>query len=695
MENTMQLQTSEKQASKELFDLLSKEPLNDIINDEKKKANIQKIFEEFPDLPQSKDLAETICGSGPNDLESARRFFSNLQEIGNNHKADLMPNCKIDRPASVAANNARLYYTEQKRENSFLPHKQPYTLDESNLPTLTFGMGDNAVQVNLKEENTAARLKQLESGQSLSFNREGKILEGDQTQQDPQCTVSRNKNGQLEICDDHSLSGTWVSTKTTPNQTLQVENQDKPRGTLTLDQLKDGAYRGTLTAEQQDQLKQQEEKEANLSDVNGDRQKSAKREPSRDKFRDEDVVKYMYEEWFLAGLSWCFNKTEDFLLNTIDKACDTTTNYCYKNATKAKGENPGNAQQADNNARLADALDRVGGFLQAAGNSRNTTQEAFDASKNNYRAIFDELKANLGKEEKDQQWTHFDPKDKDKDFIEKLQKDPHAAEQLDSLDQALAQKLDTMQNISRMAQAVTSIEMTEEFMQDKTSWKDKDTNALSEEHQKRSLKRQNQIMEACNTLAETTRLTAAAKYENLSEEDKKKLSPDGKTPIGKNAYVSQSINRDCNAFIDDLMQNCAKAQQQQNSNIKGGLFDVNGKKPDKTVQKAVKEIDRQVEQVVNQGASLSQNVQNEIQANTELGQKIQEGINLQDFQNAVISKERYTSSLKAEDARQVENLESKKAKNKGRKNALSQLKQRLKFGKSLNNNVYKNNANQR
>ena len=90
--------------------------------------------------------------------------------------------------------------------------------------------------------------------------------------------------------------------------------------TVSVEDYKTAEYQGkTLTIEQEKAKAEDLKKTAGMENADGEK-KRKKREASKDKFKDEDVVKYMYEDWFLGALSWLCNKIEDKTLDLIDAA---------------------------------------------------------------------------------------------------------------------------------------------------------------------------------------------------------------------------------------------------------------------------------------------------------------------------------------------------------------------------------------
>lgn len=116
-------------------------------------------------------------------------------------------------------------------------------------------------------------------------------------------------------------------------------NPNKERKTLEVgdyNALAEKVYRGTATVEEKERYnkmkKDKEKEEADFAKKDLAPHHHEKKDRD-DKFAEKDVIDYMYNEWFLAGLSWCFDKAEDLLDIALDKLIDTSQ---AKSARRAK-----------------------------------------------------------------------------------------------------------------------------------------------------------------------------------------------------------------------------------------------------------------------------------------------------------------------------------------------------------------------
>lgn len=347
--------------------------------------------------------------------------------------------------------------------------------------------------------------------------------------------------------------------KHSDTRSLKVDAlRDSPaQKNLSREELETALYRGTITAEQKALLdnKKKEEKAADVKAQPGDVQRS-NREKSNDKFKDEDVIKYMYEDWLLGGASWLFNKVEDFTLGVVDSGCDIFVESCKKRG-KLKKELEEVADKARN--RVSD----FGDIYTAVRKGRN---EAYDKKTENYTSIFDELGKVIA--DPDYKPTHnFDPS-----FIAKLRADPKAAEFIKAGEARIAGQIKTLKIVDDIALTMKSVEMTNQMMLDPKAWlnadgKPKTQAELQTELEHGSIAYQKKMMKAIAIITEDARLKAEMAYERLTGD-----KPDF------NDFVQNCINADVNKFIQDVSKQVNKAAKQQGKEVEAGNFKDRGSK---------------------------------------------------------------------------------------------------------------------
>ncbi len=413
---------------------------------------------------------------------------------------------------------------------------------------------------------------------------------------------------------DNTVANAAGQTPTTlmgaaPKGTLTVEQS---RGELTLEQLQDKAYRGALTVEELETKKNLENKK-NIADVgnqDGDKKKE-NRQPSNDKFKDEDVVKYMYEDWFLGGASWLFNTAEDYILSVVDLAAEKY----HARHERMEGE-----RKRAKSAHLKEGLDKLSDFNRATSEAITARGDEYRAKSASFKDIMDDLSANLNNP--NPQWKHFSDND---DLVKELRESPDKGESfINACGQELENRTRMLEATDKIAMMTTALEMSDEMMRLDKPWLKEDktykeTSTLLGEFNKRSGERHQSILEAVSVLSEDARLAAEISYEQL-EGDK----PDFKQ------YVQQSVDAEVNGFLGSLTRQIQAIQNLQDSEIsKQHLVTADGRstRPDSGIRKGLREIDTFINTQINKGAVYSEKLfenehsQERIEAKTGLYQE--------------------------------------------------------------------------
>lgn len=442
--------------------------------------------------------------------------------------------------------------------------------------------------------------------------------------------------------------------QSTEQNASEQMNQDL-RKTLTLEQLKEKEYRGTLTAEQQQQLKAADNKNvANVENVDGDLQKNAKREQSKDKFRDEDVIKYMYEDWFLGGASWLFNKTEDYVLGILDSSLDHISKR-YKSSSSSSADKDSSKIRA----KVADFK------MMTAANIANTKDTG--AKK---MAAFDTLLNELGAHLQDpnkplEHWK------KESDFVKNLKQNPNAQEFINQARSVLKAHVSLVTQVAGLSQMITQAEMTDKVMRKDTAWRKlklgdyKDVSKLDSEFQKKSEERKKKIIEALVKTQEDARLLAAASYDKL---------PDPKPSIEE--YTQHTINDKVNGFLTNIAKQTKNVLVQQQDAIDKNQFDVVGhnKGPGNVVKDLISKIDKEIDdRSKNGGVYKDEDAKKRISGQQSLFDLAKEE---NTDSNGNITAATYERALSNIDTQQAI-LDSQKNANNGRRESLDALKVRL------------------
>ena len=348
------------------------------------------------------------------------------------------------------------------------------------------------------------------------------------------------------------------------------------------------AYLQPLTIDQSNQLRQAEDQKkiADMNNVPGDRKRQ--NHESKDRFKDEDVIKYMYEEWLLGGASVLFNTLEDKILNLIDAATEI-----YVDRSKARTSGPSAAKTpvpAGNG--LQDAVKKSKAFCDMV--SKNLTGLSADCAekKASYDAILSDLSDNLNNPRPN--WKYFS---KDDEFVKKLQANPtKSASFLEYASKELGNRTQLIEMTGKLAMMMTSARMTEEFMSDDKAWR-RNGEYLSDDELKAQFAQktkecQKNILKAVSVISEDTRLLSEAAYDNLQGN-----KPDLKT------FTAENTSREINAFLKQLSEAAKNAVATQQKDLDDNAFDSFGaKKHDRSVARSLNNVEKLISQKISNGA---------------------------------------------------------------------------------------------
>lgn len=361
--------------------------------------------------------------------------------------------------------------------------------------------------------------------------------------------------------------------------TNEGEQQAQPRKTIVLESreaLREGQYRGTLTADQAKQLEKLEKKEAELGAMNGERAPKKAKENQHDKFKDEDVVKYMYEEWFLAGLSWCFNKAEDLVLDTVDIACQKfLERNSYSRPSKAANNNASAKVQAKA-AELGEITAR----------KFKDIDKGIEGKRKSYKEVIDELRGISSGTINPKDSKYCNPKEKENDSLFKtIQEDGPdvASKKLDGVEKVIGGNLDMLRATMKTATLLASIEATNDIDAISKMSKEKCEKFLDE----RAKQIQKEIQDALVVVQEDARLQAHIAYDE---------QPDPKPDYDE--FVRKNINETTNGFLSGITERVSQISQHQDKAIKLG----DGKNSE--VSKGIKDLHKDLKNIEKYGLKL-------------------------------------------------------------------------------------------
>lgn len=140
-----------------------------------------------------------------------------------------------------------------------------------------------------------------------------------------------------------------------------------------------------VTPEGKNPAKNPEEgkKEATVEEGEDDKSKSGSNDNTP--IKEEDIISYMYREWFLASMSWFLNKTVNLACDSVDNLCDDFKKR-YKRNEKLRDEE---------REKNRDDFSKVGKKFLLDGAQEHTSK--YKEQSSNTDAYWKDLYENLGK----------------------------------------------------------------------------------------------------------------------------------------------------------------------------------------------------------------------------------------------------------------------------------------------------------
>lgn len=126
-----------------------------------------------------------------------------------------------------------------------------------------------------------------------------------------------------------------------------------------------------------------EKNEATVEDEEEEKSKSGPHDSTP--IKEEDIISYMYREWFLASMSWVLNKTVDLACDSVDNLCDDFKKR-YKRNEKLRDEE---------REKNRDDFSKVGKTFLLDGAQEHTSK--YKEQSSNTDAYWKDLYENLGK----------------------------------------------------------------------------------------------------------------------------------------------------------------------------------------------------------------------------------------------------------------------------------------------------------
>ena len=310
---------------------------------------------------------------------------------------------------------------------------------------------------------------------------------------------------------------------------------DKPLESMTVEELNDYERRNVLTVEQKqkiDKLKK-EKNEAGLEKRDLDPHRAEKKKHS-DKFKEQDVIDYMYNEWFLAGLSWLFDKAEDLADAMLDKLIDTRNQNRARRALEAHEAKDELAKETIKKIHAFE--DGVDVRLKAHENKIAARGKSFENMITGLRDInFRRLSPSEIKELKNQ----YKPELIDK-LVKKASETNGETKVSEFLDKCVQRHQNTYKDTDRIEKVAimqVETEMIGEVMRSTGSWRKnfnstfKTNEELLESFDKRKEQRMNELSSSVAAIRADTHLMTEAALIQINPRDTAKL----------NAFIEENV----------------------------------------------------------------------------------------------------------------------------------------------------------
>ena len=456
---------------------------------------------------------------------------------------------------------------------------------------------------------------------------------------------SRNFSGQkvdelmdmcLKIRDNKAIGHTGVKLNDTKESAQKRSFMQAPvAAPTTVEAAKLAQYQGKPLTVEQKKLLEGDKKEAELANVDENRNKHLGRDHKGDKFKDEDIIKYMYEDWFLGLMSWGCDKLEECVDIALDMAGDGIRSLSTRTAKKAK-----ETTKPD----LKPTLDKTTSF----NNETDGLLSNFTSAAPSYAQRFINLKKDLQnidfaaithEQERQLRERYGD------NLISAFKADPKKLDSLKKLsEQSIENIVGNIKAAGQCAMMLTRLEMVDEMMRSDKKWCDSLTGAYLSDDEliagdkgfiERSQKRMEKIMIALQTLSEDARGLAKAEYGKLTTKGekeawvKKNISDEYEALIN-NPETSderrQSLRKDLvkfekkykagmldeeiyqtysslkvNTYLDEMVQKVQKATQKQAEFVDNERFDAISRAPNDNVKDIIGEADKETEKIIDKG----------------------------------------------------------------------------------------------
>ena len=242
----------------------------------------------------------------------------------------------------------------------------------------------------------------------------------------------------------------------------------------------------------------------------------------KDKFKEVDVIDYMYNEWFLAGLSWLFDKVEDGIEWGVDKIIDGA------NIRRARHER---ALHEAKTSRMKELLEKgknfedgVEAYIGGVRERRNARKAYIEGRLNPLRSVdFAHLNEAEEKELRKRYSAYLID-----NLKEKARKDPKNVHNfIEALSQRYQNAPELFDKTEEIAIKQVKTEMFNEVMRSSAAWQQdgkkdfKSDEEIFRDFKERCRVRQNELIESATLLRSATGFYAEEKWLKCDTQTKK------------------------------------------------------------------------------------------------------------------------------------------------------------------------------
>ncbi len=514
---------------------------------------IAKIMEDNPDLLSSKEFLKQVFPKrnkekGTLGCENVSKMVKTikalklLQEAGNLSEQQLNDFMNSRSPQT------------QETFATCVAMNAVYAYDKANV--------DRSPNDNLSPEARAAFSKQvdvygsaLNDLKELGVSMDIKDAHGHNVEDIAKLGKIKDEKGVSPAIDSAIYQNNTQSTdasKDIDDDVLEVGGEDKP---LEI-QIDDKA----LTVKVDEKAKPKDiEDEENIADVEEapEPDKSGNKDIQWDKIKEQDIIQFMYNEWFLAGLDWGLKKIVGSVENAVDNLCEDHIRHYRKHKKDVKANKNKNATTACNKGKNILSNMPRNMYQQFVNNLEG--QDSY------FSRMHQDVLDNVGKDP--QTWNVLDPNNpKDKKFIDNI--NSRYAENPQTLANDLNSIQDRMNIEGNAAKRVYKIALemaTTQYMSKNLDKKHADfINDSDERVQKDILKLAQQnfhtLTIGVNSMAEHTRLDCMAHGENDPE------------------IIKSSIGKNISKYLELAEQQAAKAKAAVTMEVENGNFKCNNQR---------------------------------------------------------------------------------------------------------------------